>query len=495
MAEREDLGLQMPVMSLKEQLARTTLRNIKLQGHTYVELRKDGRRHVFFCTLCLSPCYSEPILVEHLNGSLHAKRLICARKTLFGDNPWPFSDSVLFFDTEFREEEKNPVSNERLAIVKYDENREGGSQGDNPRPVERVHCADNRLISGLLIKERTLDVEAKFIGFGKISARLFETNGCATWIDKMWCEWLGEAGPSDEEKAVIPEHDFAIVTFTYFYNLGRLGLLDDPSRLLTSSQSAKPGKGEESSSRKRKKSFSDPEDTSESLCNASEEVSSARNTNSSGGLVTGYDDHHLVKTRSGRNRKLRRELRKQQRIYSERMCEVCKQKMLPGKDAAVILNMKTGNLACGSRNLLGAFHLFHVSCVVHWFLFCETEILGNKMVAGKGKKRCTKQSAMMWTELPSDVSCQIFSVFCPECQGTGINIEGSLIERDTFPLSQTWRFGVKVSEGRKAWVKNPEMLKNRSIGFHFPQQLEEPVQDQEERVQNMKLVRFYRVEL
>lgn len=28
---------------------------------------------------------------------------------------------------------------------------------------------------------------------------------------------------------------------------------------------------------------------------------------------------------------------------------------------------------------------------------------------------------------------------------------------------------MKVSEGRKAWVKNPERLKNRSTGFHFPQ--------------------------
>lgn len=85
---------------------------------------------------------------------------------------------------------------------------------------------------------------------------------------------------------------------------------------------------------------------------------------------------------------------------------------------------------------------------------------------------------------------------------------------------------MKVSEGRKAWVKNPEKLKNCSTGFHFPQQADEsgqiPVQVnitaphidfllscynflvnreikmwmmQEERVQMMKLVRFYRVEL
>ncbi|KAJ4871102.1 Uncharacterized protein Rs2_47273 [Raphanus sativus] len=105
------------------------------------------------------------------------------------------------------------------------------------------------------------------------------------------------------------------------------------------------------------------------------------------------------------------------------------------KDAAAILNMKTGKLACGSRNLLGAFHLFHVSCVVHWFLFCESEILGSKMVCGKGKKRCTKQSGANMNGLVSNVSWQIFSVFCPECQGTGINIEGDEIERHVSAFS------------------------------------------------------------
>ncbi|XP_010433245.1 PREDICTED: uncharacterized protein LOC104717385 [Camelina sativa] len=520
MADKKELGLQKTTVNLKEQLARTTLKNLRLQGHTYIELREDGKRFVFFCTLCLAPCYSDTILLGHLNGNLHKERLACARITLLGTNPWPFSDGVLFFDSSTgAEEEKASIAGgedvpcqlqhcgdeDRFAIVEYDNNRVIESNGDNqPAEVsddEASHCADNLIISGVLIKEKALDVEAKFIGFGRIAARLFETKGRTTWIDKLWCEWLGDEGPSDEEKATVPDHDFAIVTFSYFYNLGRLGLLDDPSRLLTSSQSPESCNGEDSC-RKRKKSFSDPEDTSDSLCNqydSSEEVSSGRNSNSSRALIADYDDS-LMSKRVVKNRTVRRELRRQQRIFSERICEVCKQKMLPGKDAAAILNLKTGNLVCGSRNLLGAFHLFHVSCVVHWFLFCESEILGSKMVSGKGKKRCTKhsgQTGVKWNQLANDVSWQIFSVFCPECQGTGINIEGGVIERDTFPLSQTWRFQVKVSEGRKAWVKNPERLENCSTGFHFPQQPDESgqVPVQEERVQMMKLVRFYRVEL
>ena len=37
---------------------------------------------------------------------------------------------------------------------------------------------------------------------------------------------------------------------------------------------------------------------------------------------------------------------------------------------------------------------------------------------------------------------------------------------------------MKVSEGRKAWVKNPEKLENCSTGFHFPQQDKESVKGQ-----------------
>ncbi|KAF2283224.1 hypothetical protein GH714_043571 [Hevea brasiliensis] len=39
-----------------------------------------------------------------------------------------------------------------------------------------------------------------------------------------------------------------------------------------------------------------------------------------------------------------------------------------------------------------------------------------------------------------------------------------------------FKYKIKVSDGRRAWMKSPEVLQNCSIGFHFPSQLEEPVQ-------------------
>ncbi|VVB01702.1 unnamed protein product [Arabis nemorensis] len=158
--------------------------------------------------------------------------------------------------------------------------------------------ADDLLISGVLIKERTLDV-------------------------KQGSLWLGDDGPSEEEKAVVPEHDFAIVTFSYFYNLGRLGLLDYPCRLLTSSPSVELGNARTVAGRER--SLSRIQSTPVNLCVTS--MTLLRRflqlviQNSSRALVAEFDDH-LTNKIVIKNRTVRRELRKQQRIFSERICEV-----------------------------------------------------------------------------------------------------------------------------------------------------------------------------
>ena len=41
---------------------------------------------------------------------------------------------------------------------------------------------------------------------------------------------------------------------------------------------------------------------------------------------------------------------------------------------------------------------------------------------------------------------------------------------------QMFRYKIKVSDACRAWMKNPEMLENCSIGFHFPSQSGEMVQ-------------------
>ncbi|XWS54194.1 hypothetical protein CRYUN_Cryun10bG0068700 [Craigia yunnanensis] len=503
MAERRVLGFpRTSACSLKEQLARTTLNNVRSQGHTYIELREDGKRFIFFCTLCLAPCYSDSVLLDHLKGSLHTERLAAAKVTLLGTNPWPFNDGVLFFG-------KSNEKDKQLAVVNGNENRllEFQNNDNNLAVVEYVgsevssykknlngRAGDSDLgIPGVLIKDEVSDLKVSFIGFGKIAARFCEKDGVSNGISRIWCEWLGRETPRNDDMLKVPKHDFAVVTFGYNCDLGRKGLLDDVKSLLTYGSLTELDNGE-AASRKRK-SFSDPEDISESLSNQydlSGEDSSASNSASSRLALDQYDDQLLL-TRFISSKAIRQELRRQQRIAAERMCDICQQKMLPEKDVATLMNLNTGKLVCSSRNVNGAFHVFHTSCLVHWILLCELERIENHSVNPKVKRRSRRKNGAKCNEMGKDGETKatgtlISSVFCPECQGTGIEVEGDELEKPDVSLSQMFRYKIKVSDARRAWMKNPEMLENCSTGFHFPSQSGEIVQ---EKVLPLKLLHFY----
>ncbi|KAA8526393.1 hypothetical protein F0562_008404 [Nyssa sinensis] len=191
---------------------------------------------------------------------------------------------------------------------------------------------------------------------------------------------------------------------------------------------------------------------------------------------------------------MRRELRRQQRVAAERMCDICQQKMLPGKDVATLLNTKTGRLTCSSRNVNGAFHIFHISCLIHWILLCEFEIFTKQSASPKVKQRSRRRNGTKCNKIGKEREMgttrkQIYSVFCPECQGTGIMVEGDELEKPTVPLSEIFKYKIKVSDARRAWMKSPEEMQNCSTGFHFPSQSGETVQ---EKVLPLKLLRFYR---
>ncbi|XP_075083027.1 uncharacterized protein LOC107798025 isoform X2 [Nicotiana tabacum] len=412
--------------NLKEQLVRRTLNNVRSQGHTYIELREDGKRLVFFCTLCHSPCYSDSVLFNHLRGSLHTEMVAAAKATLLKPNPWPFNDGVLFFkDLEYDKQhlpiadvgqsrlvETCLVDESSLAIVEY---------GGNLRPnvdvgvLQDEYCeltgdgqSDNLVIPGVLCKDELSDLEVNLIGIGQIAVRLTVHDIDSKSIRKIWCEWLGKNDSDDIDVSVVPDHDFAVVTFPYNYNLGRKALLDDRFLLPSSPYSESEETITVGAGNKRRKSFSDPEDISESLsnqCDSSGEESQSTNS-SNMRLILGTRDDQLVGSRIISSKTMRRELRKQQRVASERMCDICQQKMLPGKDVAALLNRKSGRLVCSSRNLTGMF-----------------------------------------------------------------------------------RYKIKLSDARKAWMKNPEVLHNCSTGFHLPHEHDDLSQ---EYVSPLKLLHFYR---
>ncbi|OAY35314.1 uncharacterized protein LOC110628168 [Manihot esculenta] len=511
MAGRWELGLpKKGTISLKEQLARTTLHNVRSQGHPYVELREDGKRFIFFCTLCLAPCYSDSVLFDHLKGNLHTERLSAAKLTLLKANPWPFSDGIHFFTNSTENERQLAITNDKrskflesnsnvnsLAIVKYDANMRptiNGHVGCNEDLNENAGTCD-LVIPGVVVKDEISDLKARFIGSGRIAARFCEKDNNTSEICRIWCEWLGEDSPVYEDMVKVSDHEFAVVIFAYNYDLGRKGLLDDVKLLLSSSPTLELDNGE-GTNRKRKKSFSDPEDASESSSNhyySSGEESSASNGGSSRLLLNQYYDH-LRHSMFISNKTIRRELRRQHRIAAERMCDICQQKMLPEKDVATLINMKTGKLACSSRNANGAFHVFHISCVIHWILLCEYEMAKYQSVSPKGRGRSKRKNGAKSNMAGKNgkvkaLKSQIDSVFCPECQGTGVKNEEDEREMPKIPLSEMFKYKIKVSDGRRAWMKSPEELQNCSTGFHFPSQLEESVQ---EKVLPLKLLHFYR---
>ncbi|KAJ1434556.1 hypothetical protein SESBI_05424 [Sesbania bispinosa] len=336
---------------------------------------------------------------------------------------------------------------DNLAIVKFTE----AVQSDGPPSSTGCKLDDEStlLIPHLLIGDETFDVKVREVGLGKIAARFLETyntlNG--NGIKRIWCEWLGKENNNQQDGEVL-EHDYAVVIFPYNYDLGRSGLLDDDDvkSLLPSASITEPENIRERG-RKRKAPSSDPEDMSDSL---SKQYDSSADESS----VTSVDhcDNQLLRTKFISSKAVRKELRRQQRLASEKVCNICQQKMLPGKDVAALLNLKTGRLACSSRNRTG----------VH----PNVRKGGNRKVASNcsniGKEKDMEAA-----------TAHIETVFCPECQGHGLTIDGDGVEHpDFFSLSQMFKFKIKACDARIEWTKSPENLQTCSIGLHFPSEFE-----------------------
>lgn len=284
-------------LNLREEAARATLRAMRQQGHVYVELRKVTKRSIFFCTLCLTQCFSEPVLFDHLRGNLHSKRYNSAKITLLLPNPWPFNDGVLFFDIS-RETDPiiTPVSDSRrdedggsedlanvnevtskfrgtadqdlaqLTSNRISNGKNAGKTAVGNQKIKKCKGVQEYFsISYVLPNEEISNFELKIIGYGHIGAKIYEDSENSSKFSRIWCAWLGD-GNSDgcDELLASPKCDFAIVSISYTYALGK------KSAMLDENRPPSPGSFfeiDESGRRtkKRKKSSSDPEDSSEAF--------------------------------------------------------------------------------------------------------------------------------------------------------------------------------------------------------------------------------------
>uniref|UniRef100_A0A6N2LTV9 Uncharacterized protein n=1 Tax=Salix viminalis TaxID=40686 RepID=A0A6N2LTV9_SALVM len=106
-------------------------------------------------------------------------------------------------------------------------------------------------------------------------------------------------------------------------------------------------------------------------------------------------------------------------------------------------------------------------------LSIEFEIVCNQSVGPKVGKRSKKKNGDKSNSAGKDGTVNTFSnptvsVFCPECQGTGVNIEGDKLEKTPASHSEVFQYQMKVCDGYRGWMKSPEILDNCSTGFHFP---------------------------
>jgi hypothetical protein len=78
-----------------------------------------------------------------------------------------------------------------------------------------------------------------------------------------------------------------------------------------------------------------------------------------------------------------------------------------------------------------AYHLFHTSCLLHWTILCQYEML-NDEIARKGKSNRGRKAKN------APKRSKITSIVCPECQGTGIHVNRDELEKPSISLSEVW---------------------------------------------------------
>eukprot|EP00252_Welwitschia_mirabilis_P013971 TRINITY_DN30978_c0_g1_i1.p1 TRINITY_DN30978_c0_g1~~TRINITY_DN30978_c0_g1_i1.p1 ORF type:complete len:438 (+),score=50.32 TRINITY_DN30978_c0_g1_i1:435-1748(+) len=390
---------------VKEGAARAVLRDVLRNGHETVELRQDGKRLIFFCNLCCTRCYSDASLLDHLNGNLHSKRYAAAKISFLASPPWPFNDGV---SLAFPSSSSKFGNNTSLALESSSSVNQTNSETNSPY---------------------------QWVGCGHAYMRASHPHPAPS-VKAVWCYWMGQTQnrPSSQENSVpvpVCDCDYGILTFRYTHTLGR-GAMDTSPSLMDIDEI-----------RKRKKRRGRPPRLSlHPFLQSSSSIEKSQ-TQSQSDSEIGVSVSNKGIMRKG----------------LDRLCFICHQQMLPGKDVAALLNIKTGLIACSSRNRRGAFHVFHTSCLIDWVLLCETKIWLSRSKRSRRSSRLSEKS--------SRAQKANGSIFCPECQGTGVKTRCSKLEVPRYKLAQVFEWILELIQSRKSWIDHPEQLKQCATGLLF----------------------------
>lgn len=420
-------------LSNREIAARAVLRDAWQNGHQCVDLRRDGRAIIFFCTLCSTRCYSDATLADHLKGNYHTRRLANAS-----------GSSLLLSDSE---------------EGRFDETDQLATGVKEKAKTDLATLSKSSLVPDSAGAFPASSLE--WIGSGQI----FLKEGLSEpsrQVRGVWCQWLGRNGASEMHDAqtgkTTEESTYAVVIFPYSDAIGRRG-------------DWKPGcmakKGESPSKEQQldlwKRGTKNVEPNSPFLLNLLTKE----------GLFSGdttiVEEEHtgLLFSKDLSERALRKALKRRRLNLMERLCFICHQQMLPGKDIAALLNLKTGQMMCSSRNERGAFHVFHTSCLIDWILLCESKFWSSRTVK-KDARRMRGQISKKPRRGKAKATVGISGpLFCPECQGTGAEVRCHQLEQPRYRLAQVFEWILELIQARRSWIGRPEQQHINSRGLLF----------------------------
>lgn len=342
---------------MKDGAARAVLREAWLRGQRCVELQRDGRRTIFFCTRCGTRCYSDSALVDHLRGNLHARlSAALAAEKHAGSRAGGEGRAIEGRGREKEEKAANP----RDVSADYGRGAWGVAEGGGGGEEKRVGGGGGGGASSIAIAGPNgvagpSLTALEWIGKGELFFSVRSATGGSPMVDSSWFIWKGKGmkGPEwDLQSGQNAGIFYAVVMFPYSDMIGRGG---DWKAWAAEAQHAR-SRGIETECRQRATPPAFPTSSpmdSGAAPGLSTTATATPNSPTAADQSGSPSEPEKQKGREGSGRLLRRACKRKKVKAVERLCFICHQRLTAGKDVAALLNLQTKQMVCGSRNKRG----------------------------------------------------------------------------------------------------------------------------------------------
>ena len=366
---------------MREKLARAVLRDLRQQGHEHVELRRDGVTAVFYCSLCGTRCYNDSALGDHLNGKGHARHF----------------KSVRDADGKWRKESKRAFSgdSESQNLASTTATGDAWDAGKNESSSSSEECYMKMDPSSLKKESETILAGAstmssttslKWIGSGELFLRTKSTG--TLFVEASWFSWQGMYKSTEMSwngNSNAARMEYAVVVFPYSDGIGRGGDWPSLDRSQTKATLAAVNKsilngrklrvlkvpGVDGLRRQASREIVVSLETSPCASRHKAPLSPltltirTKPSELATGEVLEIDGEPAEKgfEKDGPVTTFRKIWKQKQAKNLDRICFICHQKLLASQDVAALVNVKTGQMICGSRNRRGVCfreHFVHI---------------------------------------------------------------------------------------------------------------------------------------